>query len=73
MHTEKKEERYVFHFDANIFEEGIEESEYEELYDFIEKLKKKYGPKAISMRTSKRTNYSKLEIIVNKEKAKLKD
>jgi len=68
MHTEAKEERYIFHFDKNIFEEGIEEDEYEKLYDFIEKLKKKYGKDVISMRTSKRTNYSKLEIIVNRGK-----
>jgi len=71
MHVEAEEIRYVFHFDADIFDKGIEEEEYEKLYDFIEELKKKYGEENISMRCEKKTGYSRLEIIVLTKKPRL--
>lgn len=71
MYVEAEHRRYVFHFDADIFNEGIEDEEYEKLYDFIENLKKQYGPKNVSMRCEKKTGYSKLEIIVTIKKPRL--
>lgn len=71
MHSTYEEKKWVFHNDKNIFKEGIEEETYEKLYDFIEDLKQKYGPKNISMRCEKKTDYSRLEIIAKIKKPTL--
>ena len=73
MYVEAEHKKWVFHYDANIFKEGIEEEEYNKLYDFIENLKKQYGPRNISMRCEKKHNYSRLEIIATIKKPALKE
>ena len=71
MHVETTQKKYVFHYDANIFQQGIQEEEYDKLYDFIENMKKQYGSRNVSMRCEKKHNYSRLEIIVTEKKPKL--
>lgn len=63
MHVEAEQSRWIFHFDADIFDEGIEDKEYDELYDKLEELKKKYGEKNLAMKCTKQSGRQKLEVI----------
>jgi len=68
IHTETAIFTKSFHFDANIFDEGIEEEDYNRLKEEIEKLKeecRKQGGR-LAFRTTKRTDYSRIDCICEK-------
>ena len=65
MRVVKEEAKKIIHFEHNVFEEGLDDKEYEELFDIIRKFKEKCinSNGKFSIRIPKIYGYKRIELI----------